>query len=67
MLWHGSALCPTFGNMSWLPAYDHPHPSGELQQREVIEALDGEEIARLMDGESVTREISPGHHPLHFA
>ena len=38
--------------------------SDELQQREVIAALDGEEIARLMDGESVTREISPGHHRL---
>jgi hypothetical protein len=39
-------------------------PSDNLQQREVIAALDGEEIARLMDGESVTREISPGRHRL---
>jgi len=38
--------------------------SDELQQREVIAALNGEEIARLMDGESVTRETSPGQHRL---
>jgi hypothetical protein len=38
--------------------------SDNLQQREVIAALDGGEIARLMDGESVIREISPGHHRL---
>jgi len=36
----------------------------DLQQREVIATLDGDEIARLMDGESVTREISAGHHQL---
>lgn len=38
--------------------------SDDLQQREVITSLDGEEIARLMDGESVTREISTGRHRL---
>jgi len=39
-------------------------PSDDLQQREVIASLDGEEIARLMEGEFVTREISAGHHRL---
>lgn len=38
--------------------------SDDLQQREVIAALDGDEIARLMHGESVTCEISLGHHRL---
>jgi hypothetical protein len=38
--------------------------SDDLQQRDVIAALDGNEIARLMDGESRTTEILPGHHRL---
>jgi len=38
--------------------------SDDLQQRDVIAALDGDEIARLMDGESRTTEILPGHHRL---
>lgn len=38
--------------------------SDDLQQRDVIADLDGEEIARLMNGESVTKEISIGHHRL---
>lgn len=36
----------------------------DLKQREVIAVLDGEEIARLMDGDSVTKEIAPGRHRL---
>jgi len=36
----------------------------DLQQRGVIVTLDGEDIVELMDGQSVTREISPGHHRL---
>ena len=38
--------------------------SDDLEQREVIAILDGEEIARLMEGESATREIAPGPHKL---
>jgi hypothetical protein len=38
--------------------------SDDLRQREVIAALDGDEIARLMDGESATCAISSGHHRL---
>ena len=38
--------------------------SDDLQQRDVIAVLDGNEIARLMDGESRTTEILPGHHQL---
>src|SRR5215468_6549543 len=36
----------------------------DLRQRGVIVTLDGEHIVELMNGESVTREISPGHHRL---
>ena len=36
----------------------------DLRQRGVIVTLDGERIVELMNGESVTREISPGHHRL---
>ena len=38
--------------------------SDDLEQRDVIAALDGDEFARLMDGESRTAEILPGHHRL---
>ena len=38
--------------------------SDDLQQRDVIVVLDGDEIARLMDGESITKEISTGRHRL---
>jgi len=36
----------------------------DAQQREIIVLVDGEQIAELMFGESVTREISAGAHTL---
>jgi hypothetical protein len=36
----------------------------DIQQREVFVSLDGEELAILRYGESVTREVTPGEHEL---
>jgi len=38
--------------------------SDDAQQRQIIVSLDGEPIAELMFGESVTREIPAGTHTL---
>jgi hypothetical protein len=37
---------------------------GDVRQRQVVLSLDGERLATLLFGESVTREIAPGHHRL---
>src|SRR4051812_7721107 len=36
----------------------------DIQQREVFVSLDGQELAILRYGDSVTREIAPGEHDL---
>ena len=36
----------------------------DVQQRQIIVKLDGERIAELMYGQSVTRTAAPGHHRL---
>lgn len=36
----------------------------DAQQRQILVFLDGEQIAELMYGESVTKEIAPGPHVL---
>ena len=38
--------------------------SEDAQQREIIVTLDGEQIAELMFGQSVTKEIAAGPHTL---
>jgi len=38
----------------------------DVKQRQIIVKLDGEELATLMHGESVTREIAPGEHRIKF-
>jgi hypothetical protein len=40
--------------------------SGDVQQRQVIVKLDGERLATLLYGQTVTREIPPGSHRLRF-
>src|SRR5258706_3100605 len=40
------------------------NPPKDVQQREIIVLVDGEQIADLMFGKSVTREISAGAHTL---
>ena len=37
---------------------------GDIGHREVFVALDGESIAILRHGETVTRDVQPGHHRL---
>jgi hypothetical protein len=36
----------------------------DVQQRQIVVKLDGERVAELMYGQSVTREIVPGKHSL---
>jgi hypothetical protein len=36
----------------------------DIQQRQLIVKLDDEEIATLLYGQTVTREVEPGHHRL---
>ena len=38
----------------------------DVKQRQIIVKLDGEEIATLMHGESVTREVPSGEHRVKF-
>jgi hypothetical protein len=40
--------------------------SGDVQQRQVIVKLDGERLATLLYGQTVTREIPTGSHRLRF-
>jgi hypothetical protein len=37
---------------------------GDVQQRQIVLSLDGQPLATLLYGESLTREITPGHHRL---
>lgn len=37
---------------------------GDARERQVVIALDGEKVATLMFGGSVTREVAPGRHRL---
>jgi hypothetical protein len=36
----------------------------DVQQRQIVVKLDGQQIGELMFGESVSRELRPGHHRL---
>lgn len=36
----------------------------DVRQRQVLVKLDGEPVAELLFGQSMTRELSPGHHRL---
>jgi len=38
--------------------------SDDVQQRQIIVKLDGERVAELLYGQSVTRAVAPGHHRL---
>ena len=40
--------------------------AGDIGQREVFVALDGNEFGILQFGDTVTRDIEPGHHVLRF-
>jgi hypothetical protein len=36
----------------------------DVQQRQIIVKLDGQRVAELLYGQSVTRAVAPGHHRL---
>src|SRR5207302_6293422 len=52
------------GRMAASVTVSRTSPS-DIQQRQIIVKLDDEEIATLLYGETVIREVEPGRHSLH--